>query len=41
MKNNAKRPAAKMLAMLIAISMIVGLCPVTALAGEPADDGGL
>ena len=37
MKNNAKRMAAKMLAMLIAIMMIVGLFPVMTFADETAN----
>ena len=40
MKNNAKRMASKAIAMLIAITMIVGLVPVTALAnGSESGDG--
>ena len=37
MKNNAKRMAAKMLAMLIAIMLIVGLFPVMAFADGTAN----
>ena len=39
MKTNAKRMADKLIALLIAVTMIVGLLPVITVADEPAADG--